>query len=916
MDDITASLHAPFNLRDWLSSGQSHLSNFSTIDQWDKVSWVFACVNKIAGSIANAPFEILEGKKPITENHPMWQYFNPPNGKIIATMNHLMKISITQKEIFGGAFWIFDDRKKNIIPVWDGALAPLMSPNNTDLLGWEWTGGLSVRRFRAEDVFWWRYPHPVSFLRSVPPLTAARWAVEQEVNQAATNAKAFKRGLSSKLIAYSPDGLTTKQKDEILRDVENQASGLAGAEFMVLTGKFNLEKVSLNLKEMEYALGRQMTREEICAVFQVPPALVGIYQYANYANAEFQGKSFWMNKIMPDMLDLKRTFELHCQGMGYDLMWEWDEKHYKDRLVPLLERIEAAEKLVGMGMPLEEALIIADIESDYKPSQAAPIPPGPIPPPPGPQTPTPPPEPPPDDSQNDSGKQKSALDLYAWTVMEAEAVPITAAFVKVFSATCRRQLKMGFDFQVDYTFWADKLAEKLLPKMERFFAAGWNVLAAQAGKDVGPDTIKEDLYTPPGVDAETYAIQILPLIEELTRRYSETTSGAMSKEVEMLVWGMLAREAPRSEIEKAVSDMLTAPKWPRAISRAATGAAFNSGKFINSSRAGIPYNRWVCLLDGRERLTHHREHGNIVPVGQPFPITGLRYPHDPNGPLKEVINCRCSLDPVTAAKPSDRLNKWFSPSKILSSITSMLDQLYKSFTVAGWRKAAGMVFLRAKGAGEEMAGFMRSLFPVKGQLYLAAKADLVRVCGSKGVRELIARIKDLLTPLTPGDLGLELRTGHIKQIAYIDGSIVIPKGKVFLMSAALGEKTYKAAEDPENYLGQLCFALGQAVEDKWFREEMAAYRKTRVDDSEQLTPQELVGVAGASVAGPDNNLGAAFLGMDFPGPTMLTGHVYSMIGPTLHDDSQDFELGVMFLRDTETFIKVLTLAGDVYASQN
>lgn len=55
--------------------------------------------------------------------------------------------------------------------------------------------------------------------------------------------------------------------------------------------------------------------------------------------------------------------------------------------------------------------------------------------------------------------------------------------------------------------------------------------------------------------------------------------------------------------------------------------------------------RWNTIMDGRERDSHAAMNGQIRPWGQPF-VSGagvrLRYPHDPNAPASEVVNCRCN----------------------------------------------------------------------------------------------------------------------------------------------------------------------------------------------------------------------------------------------------------------------------------
>jgi len=65
--------------------------------------------------------------------------------------------------------------------------------------------------------------------------------------------------------------------------------------------------------------------------------------------------------------------------------------------------------------------------------------------------------------------------------------------------------------------------------------------------------------------------------------------------------------------------------------------------------------RWVATNDGRTRDTHLEAEGQIAPVGGTFRVGGsnLVHPGDPGGPLKEIVNCRCTAVPVFEDELSD-----------------------------------------------------------------------------------------------------------------------------------------------------------------------------------------------------------------------------------------------------------------------
>lgn len=72
---------------------------------------------------------------------------------------------------------------------------------------------------------------------------------------------------------------------------------------------------------------------------------------------------------------------------------------------------------------------------------------------------------------------------------------------------------------------------------------------------------------------------------------------------------------------------------------AAAAAAFSDG-----GRRRV-VKTWIARDDERTRLTHAAVDNTTVLVDDVFNVGGfpLRYPHDPFGPVQEVVNCRCRL---------------------------------------------------------------------------------------------------------------------------------------------------------------------------------------------------------------------------------------------------------------------------------
>lgn len=84
------------------------------------------------------------------------------------------------------------------------------------------------------------------------------------------------------------------------------------------------------------------------------------------------------------------------------------------------------------------------------------------------------------------------------------------------------------------------------------------------------------------------------------------------------------------------------------IARDIVQGTTNQGNHTAFEEAGVFAEQWNTELDGRQRESHDEADGQIVGIDHTFLVGGveLRFPHDPNGPVEEITNCRCNALPL------------------------------------------------------------------------------------------------------------------------------------------------------------------------------------------------------------------------------------------------------------------------------
>lgn len=80
------------------------------------------------------------------------------------------------------------------------------------------------------------------------------------------------------------------------------------------------------------------------------------------------------------------------------------------------------------------------------------------------------------------------------------------------------------------------------------------------------------------------------------------------------------------------------------IARTETVGALNEGAYTAAQTSGVMRSkRWLSQRDGRVRESHvEAEEAGWIGLDAVFP-NGLTYPHAPDAPAAEVVNCRCAM---------------------------------------------------------------------------------------------------------------------------------------------------------------------------------------------------------------------------------------------------------------------------------
>lgn len=149
-----------------------------------------------------------------------------------------------------------------------------------------------------------------------------------------------------------------------------------------------------------------------------------------------------------------------------------------------------------------------------------------------------------------------------------------------------------------------------------------------------------------GIDFDLSNPRVLAIVRQrtadLVKNVTDTTKEAIRAAVLAgREQGLGARDIARL-IEDSTFGEITRTR-AQTIARTETVGALNAGEYQSATQSGVMRSKtWVHQLVGNSRPNHKAMDGRTIDIEGAFP-NGLRYPHEPGAPAREVVNCRCTL---------------------------------------------------------------------------------------------------------------------------------------------------------------------------------------------------------------------------------------------------------------------------------
>ena len=673
----------------WLR-GSDQLRGSDSVDKpYSQVGPFQRVVSVISRDAASVPWEFFAfdadgepGDEPVP-NHPVSQLWSKPNGHM--TGNQLLIGSYISKMVFGEYFWHYPKlamgRRGSMraLERSSGELLLLYPPKVKRELQADGTIAYALRDESGID-------QPIDSRRLTHSRRYNPYSQVQGLSLAASimadligyyaaaqwNARFFneQNGVPTILLMPGEKSALGQSEDDRHKFMRRFTQRTANKRTVAaLPSGWTAQDFGLSQRDMDFAELRQFGRDEVLANAGVPPLIAGYLTRPITYNASEQKQSYWQSTINNFLTEEQSVINedfLPKVGVSERVFPKWEV--VKALLENLVEKTEVAGKLFSMGFTkrqindrLELGFDVDELEdpdTGYLPFNLMPVSLV-LNPPPLPQLPTP------NDGneETDGGTNGEAkgfnggFNEVVRTMLWRRLVNQTRDLEARFNSTVRghmHSIEQEVLENVNGTkgWLATQKQDETTPiqlllfdidKAKRSLQSATVPIHREALKR-GGESVLLDIGA--GIDFELADPIARAKIAELTgkiTRIDDTIEHALRVSLQE---GIVAGESPQQLAARVRSVMDASQSRSMTIARTETGFAYSTGRNVGMQQAGVEKHEWLSARDARVRDDHAKSDGDVVPIGQPFPDTGLQYPNDPNGPPGQIINCRCVAVPV------------------------------------------------------------------------------------------------------------------------------------------------------------------------------------------------------------------------------------------------------------------------------
>jgi len=320
-------------------------------------AWVYAAVTAIARNVAQVPFKLWVGETELSEEDPLVRLFKRPNP--LLSGYELFYSTECYLQLTGNALWVpVPSKLPGVIAelwVFSGKEIKPKIANNT-FTGWTVKRGDMEETFQYDEVIHFRYFNPYNPVLGMAPMEAARLAVDQSWWAQKYNEAFFQNFAEPGVIISFPGDYNAKVMQASRESWDQRHQGFNRAKkTAILWGGAELKELGTTKRDMEFIAQMKWGREEVLAVFHVPPVEVMLVDQVSsrVESQRAQRRLFGEEVVAPELKMFEDKLLPLFTMIGRPEVRGWfDTTEVSILQESYGEKIEQAKKLFDMLIPI------------------------------------------------------------------------------------------------------------------------------------------------------------------------------------------------------------------------------------------------------------------------------------------------------------------------------------------------------------------------------------------------------------------------------------------------------------------------------------------------------------------------------------------------------------------------------------
>lgn len=338
-------------------------------EQYRDEIYVYAPVYLISNTIAGLPLKIYRDIKSngnVTAkeipNHPALSLLKNPNED---QSGHDLLESLAANMLLTGMGYLLADKPNKPSEIYS------LNSSKTVILHKKGSGK-KVDGYKYGDIAiepelitMFSFFNPTSDYYGLSPLAAARYAIDTVENARISNRNIYKNGCRIGATLESEQTIGEEAYQRLKKEFEQRYQGSEKAhKVAILEQGLKYKDIGINPKDMDFIQGMKLGRQDVCAAFLVPSILIGDFENASYNNILEAKKIYWQNCIIPKLDNIETKLNSIVHQFDKTAYCKFDISDVEPLQADIKGKVEMAERLWRMGVPLNTTISMLGLPLD------------------------------------------------------------------------------------------------------------------------------------------------------------------------------------------------------------------------------------------------------------------------------------------------------------------------------------------------------------------------------------------------------------------------------------------------------------------------------------------------------------------------------------------------------------------------